>query len=65
MKKILLLILLLSGSLSMFPQTHLLNQQKYWNYRDRLQGKFMFVNLFDPYDSGSGLPASIINSSNK
>lgn len=59
MKKISILILLLSSSLSIFAQTHILNQEKYWSYRYRLQHKFMVVH--SNYENGSGLPAAIRN----
>ncbi len=46
-------------------QTHQLNQQKYWYYRNRLLEKFMFIDIFNPYENGSGLPASTYNSVKK
>jgi hypothetical protein len=51
----LILFLFLSDG---YSQTHEINQQKYWVYRNRLKSKFMWVDNFDHNTEGSCIPSS-------
>lgn len=62
---ILIIVTLVYFANSSFAQTHEIDQQKYWVYRNRLQKEYMYIDYKTPYTAGSCIPAGIRNYDSK